>query len=87
MTPSLAQKPTNGGTPARLNIRISHHAGEPRAARVQALEVVELVGLEALARQQQDHAEAPPATIDVADHVEHRGLIALRPCRRGSRAA
>src|SRR5574340_465544 len=38
-----------------------HHEREPRTALVEALEVVERVRLEALARQQHDHAEAAQA--------------------------
>ena len=41
-----------------------------------------MVGLEALARQQQDHAEGHEARQHVSHHVEHRGRIAVHVGRQ-----
>jgi hypothetical protein len=57
MTVSFAKKPIVSGTPASEKHHQHHDECVPRVALVQPLEIVELVGFEAVARQQQDHAE------------------------------
>ncbi|EEF93407.1 hypothetical protein CATMIT_01964, partial [Catenibacterium mitsuokai DSM 15897] len=54
------------------------HAGQPRVARVQALVVVDLVGLEAAAGHDDDRAERGRGHDRIADRVEHRRSEALR---------
>ena len=62
ITASFAQKPTNGGTPAVLNISIIMIAANQGLLRLRP-EVLDLIAFETFARQQQDHPERPDAMI------------------------
>ena len=87
MTPSFAQKPTNGGTPARLNMSIAIMPANQGLRAFRALEILQPSASKPCARQQQDHAEGSARDDHVADRVEQRRLVALRRARQISRAA
>ena len=81
------RSPTVGGMPASENISEQHHEGVPLRLLVEALEVVELLGLEARARQQQDHAEGAERHQHVGDRRRTSPSCSRCRCRRGCRAA
>src|SRR5580658_6330542 len=70
-----------GRHPRQAEHQYRHHAGEPRAAGIESAEIDDLIRLESLPREQHDHAEGTGGDDDVADHVEHCGLVALRRSR------
>ena len=59
-----------------------HDEREPRAARVQAFEVLEALGFEAAAAQEDHHAEGRGRHQHVRERVEHRGREPVARCRR-----
>ena len=72
----------SGGTPASENIRSSIRNANQGLALVEALEVVELLGLEAGARQQQHHAEGARGS-----SARRRRRRTSPRCRRPARRA
>ena len=71
----MAKKPYEGRDADHAGHHQQHHRRKPRAAGIQAAEVIQLFGLEATPRQQQNHAERGGRHDAVHDGVKQRGFL------------